>query len=182
LSTYVTILIFYLLSNFNLFLSTYLGRNIASQFPNKFTHIPTPDYKIAPVNALNAKLTPPQSCNIKPLGETYGLLTSLFTIKNRLDFTNIGGINYTPPSSFFNISLYTTLIGNTQGKKQHAKSISSLEHLIYSNYIEALNCNSMASKHDFSERLLKKTDFGIFTSFNLQNSLESAFDLASGTR
>jgi hypothetical protein len=105
--------------------------------------------------------------------------------KNRLlllNFTGASDATYRPLDLFSANYLATSLANTHHPKNKPSKFIFTLEHSLYSTSLHTLNSSSTMSKLAISENFLKFNNNNLFLSLNIQNSMESAFNLASSNR
>jgi hypothetical protein len=173
------VLIFYFLTNINLLFLASVRRGVTGRYfslTSDSTNSRTND--TSAYKSLSFKQ--PDTNNYSSC--TLRSLASLFNIKSKLDFAGASDVTYRPLELFSANCLATSLANTHHAKTKPSKFISTLEHSLYSTSLHTLNLSSTMSKLAISENFLKLNNSNLFLSLNIQNSIESAFNLASSNR
>lgn len=163
-------------------MSSYLQTSVDKNTGRNFSSLSVPNKKTLLPNAPNSSLRFSQPKLAKSINDID--LATLFKAKNNLDLVNITTksadckLRELPSSNYLALARKSAL-----STKQCANmSIASLEKSLSNSSLEIFSSSSINSKITLSEHLSKEVSSDIYVSNNIQNSTESAFDLASSTR
>lgn len=129
------------------------------------------------VNFYSKQLQPNKSLN-------GSYITTLFKVKNNLDLLSVCGknTNHGLTDELQASQLPITFKASLPAKQYTNKYVSSLELSLSNNSLEVFNLPSTTSKLTLSENFYKGIIDDIYVLNNVQNSMESAFNLACSKR
>jgi hypothetical protein len=173
------VLTFYFLTNINLLFLASIRRGVTSRYFSLTNDSANPRTN----DTLTYKsLSLRQSDTNHYSSDTLRPLVSLFNIKGKLDFAGASDVTYRPLELFSTNCLAASLVNTHHLKTKPSKFVFTLEHSLYSTSLHTLSSSPTMSKLAISENFLKLNNSNLFLSLNIQNSMESAFNLASSNR
>ena len=182
LLNYLSAVVLYFIASINLALSSYLKIKATKNASQAFSTPCINNKNELTANFSNNSLFHTQPKALKLTNEMD--LSALFRAKNNLDLINIDAkeTNYKLENLHYGNYLALLRKDNLRTKRYGSKHISILEKSLSNDSLETFSLSSTNTKVTLSEHLSKKANADVYVSYNLQNSIKSAFDLASTTR